>query len=106
MLIAIVISYFLSFFVIWYGAGLIISAVDKISKKSNISKFAVSFFILGLLTSTPELAVGINSIADHDPEIFVGNLLGGIIVIFLLIVPILAIMGNGIKLAHQLNSKN
>jgi len=85
---------------------LIIEAVDKISKKINFSSFAVSFFVLGILTSTPELAVGINAVINHDPEIFVGNLLGGIIVIFLLIIPILAILGNGIKLVHQLNSKN
>ena len=85
---------------------MIIEAVDKISKKINFSSFAVSFFVLGILTSTPELAVGINAVINHDPEIFVGNLLGGIIVIFLLIIPILAILGNGIKLVHQLNSKN
>ncbi len=106
MLIMVVISYFLSFFVIWYGAGLIVKAIDQISKKINLSSFAVSFFVLGILTSLPEFSVGINSIIDKDPEIFVGNLLGGIIVLFLLIIPILAIVGNGIKLDHQLNWKN
>ncbi len=101
-----IIAYFLSFFVIWWGAGLIIEVVDKISKKINLSTFAVSFFVLGILTSIPEFAVGISSIIDRDPEIFVGNLIGGNIILFLLVIPILAIFGRGIKLVHQLNTKN
>lgn len=46
------------------------------------------------------------SIAEGKPGIFVGNLIGGIPVIFLLIIPVLAIFGNGIKLNHGLNTKN
>lgn len=101
-----IVLYFFSFFIIWWGAGLIIEAVDKISKKINLSQFAVSFFVLGILTSIPEFAVGLSSIIDRDPEIFVGNLIGGNIVLFLLVIPILAIFGRGIKLVHQLNTKN
>lgn len=66
----------------------------------------MSFFILGFLTSTPEIAVGLNSIIEKDPEIYVGNLIGGVIVIFLFIIPALAIFGKGITLSHQLNNKN
>ena len=77
MIVANVISFFLSFFVVWWGAGLIIDAVGRISRKINLSSFAVSFFVLGLMTSIPELSVGINSVINRDPEIFVGNLLGG-----------------------------
>ncbi|HAI62911.1 MAG: Na+/Ca+ antiporter, CaCA family [candidate division WWE3 bacterium GW2011_GWD2_42_11] len=97
--------YFLMFIVLWFGSGLIISAVEKASKILKISTFALSFFILGLLTSIPELAVGVTSVVEHDPQIFVGNLLGGIVVIFLLIVPVLAIFGNGINLSHRMDSK-
>jgi len=106
MMVIIVIAYFLSFFVIWQGAGLIIRAVNRISHRFDLSAFSVSFFVLGLLTSIPETFVGISSVVKRDPEIFVGNLLGGIIVIFLLIIPILAIVGNGIKLNHQMNTRN
>ncbi len=97
--------YFLAFFVLWFGAGLIISAVDKISRSIKVSRFALSFFLLGFLTSVPEMGVSINSILEKNPQIFVGNLLGGIVVIFLLIIPILAIFGNGINLNHKLDHK-
>lgn len=60
---------------------------------------------MGILTSIPEASVGINSILDKDPEIFVGNLIGASLVLFVLAIPVLAILGNGIKLAHQLNDK-
>lgn len=98
--------YICSFITIWFGAGLIISGVEKFSSQLKISSFAVSFFILGLLTSIPELSLGLNAIAIGDPEIFVGNLLGGVIVIFLLIIPVLAILGDGITLSRQLDKRN
>ncbi len=98
--------YLLSFILIWFGAGLIVNSVDKYAKKLQISSFAVSFFILGFLTSTPEIAVGLNSIIEKDPEIYMGNLIGGVTIIFLFIIPVLAIFGNGITLSHQLNKKS
>jgi len=76
---------------------MIVSAVDKFSRKLRVSSFIVSFIILGLLTSTPEFAVGLRSVAENDPEIFIGNLIGGIPVIFFFVLPVLAILGNGIK---------
>lgn len=98
--------YLASFFVIWFAAGLIVSSVDRFSHRLRLSSFAVSFIILGLLTSTPEFAVGLNAVAQNDPEIFIGNLLGGIPIIFLLVIPVLAIFGNGITLRHELNNKS
>jgi cation:H+ antiporter len=100
------ILYILSFVAIWFGAGLIIKSVDKIAHKLRLSSFAISFFILGLLTSIPETAVSINAVIDHNPGVFVGTFLGGTVVIFLLIIPILAILGKGVKLNHDLDTKN
>jgi cation:H+ antiporter len=96
--------YLLSFLAIWAGAGLIIRSVDSYSSRLKLSSFAVSFFVLGLLTSIPELSVGVTAIADRDPEIFVGTLLGGVIVIFLFIIPLLAILGGGIKMQKHLDN--
>ena len=97
--------YIISFISIWLGAGLIVSATSKFSKKLKLSPFAFSFVFLGILTSTPEFSVGLQAVANHDPEIFVGNLLGGIVVLFLVVIPLLAIVGNGISLKHELDNK-
>lgn len=106
MLITQIFLYIASFIVIWLGAGLIIKSVDRIAKKLRLSQFAISFFILGILTSIPETAVSFNAVIEHNPEIFVGTLLGGIVVMFLFIIPLLAILGKGINLEHQLDRKH
>jgi cation:H+ antiporter len=96
--------YILSFVFIWIGAGLIVSSASKFSKRLKLSPFAFSFIFLGVLTSIPEFSVGLRSVADKNPQIFAGNLLGGIIVLFLFIIPILAIFGKGISLKHEMDS--
>jgi cation:H+ antiporter len=100
------VSFIAAFVAIWYGAGLIVKAADRFSRRLKLSSFALSFFVLGLLTSTPEFALGITAIAQKNPEIFVGNLIGGIPTIFFFIIPLLAILGNGINLHRQINTKN
>ena len=95
-----------AFIAIWYGAGLIVSSAVSFSKRLHLSSFAFSFFILGLLTSTPEFGLGLTALSENNPEIFVGNLIGGVVVIFFFIIPLLAILGKGIKLHHELSNKN
>lgn len=101
-----ILFYLCSFLSIWFGAGLIVMGVDRFSSQLKVSSFAVSFFVLGMLTSIPELSLGLNAILLDDPEIYVGNLLGGVIVIFLFIIPLLAIIGKGIIITKQLNQRN
>jgi cation:H+ antiporter len=106
MLLINLILYFLSFFIIWKISGFLVKTIGGLAKLLQISSFTFSFFVLGMLTSLPEIAVGLNAIADNNPQIFVGNLIGGIIVIFLLIIPLFAVIGNGVNLNHQLTNKN
>jgi len=106
MIIFQLLVYFLSFFIIWYCAGIIIKSVENFSHRLKVSSFSVSFFILGILTSIPELSVGINSIITDTPEIFVGNLLGASLVLFILVIPLLAVFGGGVRMVHQLTEQN
>lgn len=99
-----VLFYCASFVIIWLGAGLIIQSVDKIARRLKLSSFSMSFFILGLLTSIPETAISATAVADRNPEIFVGTFLGGTVVIFLFIIPLLAIVGKGIRISHDLKN--
>lgn len=95
-----------SFLFIWLGAGLIIKNVSKFSHLLRVSAFSLSFFLLGFLTTLPELTVGLNAIFDKKPEVFVGNLIGGVIVLFSLIIPLLAFINGKIILNHDLENKN
>ncbi|KXK10424.1 MAG: putative calcium/sodium:proton antiporter [Microgenomates bacterium OLB23] len=105
MLIANIVIYIISFIAIWYGAGLIIASITKFSTRLKLSPFTFSFVFLGILTSIPEFSVGLQAVVNGDPEIFVGNLLGGVVALFLLVIPLLAIFGKGISLKHELNKK-
>lgn len=101
-----ILIYFLSFVGIWAGSGLVIKSVERLSRTLKVSPFAVSFLLLGLFTSISELSVGLNSIIENDPEIFVGDLIGASIVLFLLVVPLLAIFGNSIYITPELRGFN
>lgn len=95
-----------SFVMLWYGAGRVIASADKFAHRLRVSSFAFSFFVLGLLTSIPEFGVGLTAIAENRPNIFIGNLIGGIPVIFLFVIPFLAIFGNGLRLGRNISKKN
>ncbi len=96
------IIFLVSLIAIWLAAKLIISTVSSFAHLLRLSSFAVSFFILGLATSLPELFISINAAADNEPEIFAGTLYGATIIIFLFVFPILAIIGKGVGTDHKL----
>lgn len=98
--------YVLAFIGIWIGSGLAIGSVERLSKILRVSSFAVSFVVLGFFTSVSELSVGVNSVLQNDPEIFVGNLIGASIVIFMLAIPLLAILGKSIKVTREFQGFN
>lgn len=101
-----VLIYALSFLGIWIGSGLAIKSVEKLSKTLKISSFAISFLVLGVFTSVGEFSVGINSIIKNDPEIFVGDLIGASIVLFMLVIPLLAVFGHSIHITPEFRGFN
>lgn len=86
-----------AFIVLWLGAGLSINGVEKVSKYIRISSFVVSYFALGLLTSSSEISVAYFAILDKTPGVSVGNLIGGSTVLLLLIIPLLAVLNKKLK---------
>ncbi len=105
MLVSILIFCF-AFALLWVGSGLAISAVTRLSRSFRMSGFSTSFLMLGLFTSFSEIAVGVNAFIDKEHEIFVGNLIGSSVVVFLFITPLLAFLGRGLKLNHNFSYKD
>lgn len=99
-----IVLYLLAFVLVWVGAGLIVGAVTKYAHRLRLSTFSISFFVLGLLTSIPEMVVGIDSVLSNKQEVFVGTLLGGVIAMFVLVIPLLAFIGNGAELKHEIEN--
>lgn len=96
----------LSAAVVWFFAGLLINAVDRVARSLHKTGFTVAFFALGLLTSISEFSVLVNSSIDLVPQISAGNLAGASLVILFFIIPVLAISGDGIHLSRALTNRN
>lgn len=95
----------LSATVIWGLSGMLVSATDRVAKRYHRPGFGVAFFVLGILTSISEISVAVNASIEGVPQISAGNLIGGSMVIFLLIIPLLATLGNGIPLGKILSTR-
>lgn len=72
------------FYLLGLSADLIIKHIRVIGDRLGIPVFFLGL-LLGLLTSMPETGVGLNAIAQGIPAISVGNLFGGTIVLFCLV---------------------
>lgn len=84
------------FYLLGKAADIVIVNIREIGKKIGIDIFFLGI-ILGFLTSLPELFIGINSIANDIPEAALGNLFGGIMVIFGFVLGINLILNRKIK---------
>ena len=98
--------FLLSLGVVWFFAGILIDAIDRFAKRFNQNGFTVAFFVLGFLTSISEISVAVNATWEGRPQISAGNLIGASFVILLLIIPFLAVFGNGISLKNTISRKN
>lgn len=95
--------YVASFIVVWWGSGLVVSSISHMAYGIKLPAFTISFFILGMLTSLPELSIGLTAISNEDPSIFVGNLIGGVLVLFLLVIPLMGLAGKGVLVPKQVS---
>ncbi len=92
--------------VIWFFAGMLVEAINRVAQRFYLSGFTVAFFVLGFLTSISEISVMVNSTIDKAPQISSGNLIGASFVILLCIIPLLAVANNGIRLSNTLHKTN
>lgn len=69
------------FYVLGKAADVIVVNVRHIAERLGIHIFFLGI-ILGFFTSLPELSIGVNALITNTSNISLGNLLGGIIVLF------------------------
>lgn len=91
---------FFLFIILGIAADLAVRNIKKIALTLKIRLFALGI-LLGIITTLPELSVGIEATVEGTPSLSVGNLLGGIIVLIGLI------MGASLIFNRKINtSKN
>ena len=84
------------FFLLSKSADIIVLHLRKTGEKLGVKIFILGI-ILGIMTSLPEMAIGINSTIKEISEISFGNMMGGIIVLFSLILAVSSILNRKIK---------
>lgn len=95
---AIVIVLFASFFVLGKTADTLVRALTNLGNIFKVSAFFLSFVLLGLTTSLPEVLVGVYSVSDQIPGLSLGNLIGGIIILLTLVVGLSGLFFKGIAI--------
>ena len=84
------------FFILGKSADFLIVNIKKISDRLKIKTSTIGI-ILGILTTTPELFIGINAIENKVGSISIGNLFGGIILLFTLLLGVNLVLNEKIR---------
>ena len=87
------------------AAHLVIQQSTRIARRFGLSDFTMGFLLLGLFTSMPELFVAIQSVSDGIPQLSVGNLLGGSILLLSFVMGVTSIIQGQVALDHRLNHR-
>jgi len=85
------------------SAMLILRSVTLLSHRFRIKSYILAFFLLGLATSTPEFFVALQSMADGVPQLAVGTLIGGSILLLSFVMGLSAVILGRIRLDHSMN---
>jgi cation:H+ antiporter len=91
--------------ILWLLSGVLLSATERVARRFNKSGFTVAFIVLGFLTSIGELSVAVTAAISGEPQVSAGNLIGASLVLFLFIIPLLAVVNNGVSLTDAIGNK-
>lgn len=89
------------FFILGKSAGFLIDGIRAIGIRTKIKTLYLGF-LLGFLTSMPELFIGMNALIKDVGTISFGNLVGGIVVLFGLIMGLNILLRREIAMADGL----
>ncbi len=85
------------------SADWVVKATAFIAHKAHIRSFLLGFLLLGFATTIPEMFVAYQSVLDGVPQLSVGNLLGGSILLLSFVMGGSAIILKRIQLDHGLS---
>lgn len=93
---AYIIALLFLFYLLGKSADVVVKKVRAISERLGIRLFLLGI-LLGLFTSLPEISIAINALADDVPDLSLGNLMGGFMVLFGLIMGVSLILNKRIR---------
>ncbi len=96
---------FFSFLLI-KATEILIEALNRLSRISQIRQFALTSFLLALATSLPEIFVGVTSALEGKPSLSLGNVLGSNIANLSLVIGGSAVIGGTLSVAGEFLTKD
>lgn len=96
-----IVRLFMSFAILFLSAQVIVKIATGVAELAHLPTFIIGVVILSVSTTLPELALSFRSLKDHEPKMFLGNLLGSIIVNSTLIIGFVSIISPIKLVAHQ-----
>lgn len=84
------------FVLLGFATTIVVNNIKKIAETLGVPLFFLGL-ILGILTSFPEFSIAINASINGVPEVSIGNLFGGIFVVFGLILGLGLILNRQVK---------
>ncbi len=88
------------------AAAWIITSTSRLARHLRVSEYIVSFLIVGLATSLPELLVGVIAALDKKPALSYGNVLGSNIADLTVILAIPILVGGAISTRQLIKNKD
>lgn len=85
-------------------ADWVVKAVSYFSHSLHVKSFLFGFVLLGFATTIPEMFVAYQSVRDGIPQLSVGNLLGGSILLLSFVMGVSAIFLKRVVLDHGMSS--
>ncbi len=88
-------------FILVVGSSYMVQYISKIATYLRISEFIISFVLVGMSTSIPELFVGITSALGGTPQLSLGNLIGANINDLTIVMGIPILLARGIPVTTK-----
>lgn len=101
-----IILFIISCIVLAKSATVLVDALKKIAGCFGFSQFVLSFFLMAITTSLPELFVGVTSAIEKRPNLSLGNVIGANISNVTLTAGLATIMARGILVEPRINKKD
>lgn len=102
--------YLLSIIFLCYTLGkatdLITESLRRLRHHIRVNELVASFFILGTVTSIPEMMVAVTAVSQNVPELSLGNLLGANIVVLSLLVGMMALLSGRVSIVGFLHKRD
>lgn len=77
-------------------SGILTRSLTRVAIYLKITEFVIGFIIVAVVTALPDLFVGVISALNHNPELGLGNVIGGNIIDLTLVIGVLALLRRGI----------